>query len=64
MVTDPNRFPKLENITKLWCWMMKEVFIKNLKTADTELDAMYLIKPNAPINTEAHSSYVQTQVEK
>lgn len=31
------------------------------RTPDTELDAMYLIKANAPINTEAHS-YVQTQL--
>ena len=31
------------------------------KTADTERDAMFLIKANAPINTEAHS-YVQTQL--
>ena len=34
---------------------------KKFKTADTELDAMFLIKANAPINTEAHS-YVQTQL--
>ena len=34
---------------------------KKHKTADTEMDAMYLIKANAPINTEAHS-YVQTQL--
>ena len=34
---------------------------KKHKTADTEVDAMYLIKANAPINTEAHS-YVQTQL--
>ncbi len=34
---------------------------KKHRTADTEVDAMYLIKANAPINTEAHS-YVQTQL--
>lgn len=34
---------------------------KKHKTIDTETDAMYLIKANAPINTEAHS-YVQTQL--
>ena len=36
-------------------------FYKKYKTIDTEVDAMYLIKANAPINTEAHS-YVQTQM--
>lgn len=34
---------------------------KKLKTPDTEVDAMYVIKANAPINTEAHS-YAQTQI--
>ena len=34
---------------------------KQFKTDITEIDAMYLIKANAPINTEAHS-YVQTQL--
>lgn len=34
---------------------------KKFRTPDTELDAMYLIKANAPINTEAHS-YVQSQI--
>ena len=34
---------------------------KRYKTPETEKDAMYLIKANAPINTEAHS-YVQTQL--
>lgn len=34
---------------------------RKYKTPETELDAMYLIKANAPINTEAHS-YVQTQL--
>lgn len=34
---------------------------KKFKTPDTELDVMYLIKANAPINTEAHSN-AQTQL--
>lgn len=36
-------------------------FYKKFRTPDTEMDAMYLIKANAPINTEAHT-YVQTQL--
>lgn len=38
-----------------------EGFYKKFKTLETEADAMYLIKANAPINTEAHT-YVQTQL--
>ena len=38
-----------------------EGFYKKFKTPDTEADALFLIKANAPINTEAHS-YVQTQL--
>lgn len=34
---------------------------KKFKTDDMEKDAMYLVKANAPINTEAHA-YVQTQM--
>ena len=34
---------------------------KKIKGAEVENDAMYLIKANAPINTEAHT-YVQTQM--
>lgn len=34
---------------------------KKMRTPETELDAMYLIKANAPINTEAYS-YAQTQM--
>ena len=34
---------------------------KKYRTDDMERDAMYLIKANAPINTEAHT-YVQTQM--
>lgn len=34
---------------------------KKMKTADTVQDAMYIIKANAPINTEAYS-YAQTQM--
>lgn len=39
----------------------EEGFYKKFRTSDTEMDAMYLIKANAPLNTEAHS-YVQTQM--
>ena len=39
----------------------EEGFYKQFKTTETEIDAMYLMKANAPINTEAHS-YVQTQL--
>ena len=38
-----------------------EGFYKKFRTTDTEMDAMYLIKANAPINTEAHT-YVQMQL--
>lgn len=38
-----------------------EGFYKKFKTIDMEMDAMYLIKANAPINTEAHT-YAQTQM--
>lgn len=38
-----------------------ENFYKKFKAVDTEPDAMYIIKANAPINSEAHS-YVQTQM--
>ena len=34
---------------------------KKFKTEDTVLNAMYLVKANAPFNTEAHA-YVQTQM--
>lgn len=39
----------------------EEGFYKKYRTADTELDAIFIVKANAPINTEAHS-YVQTQI--
>lgn len=39
----------------------EENFYKKYKTTDTEEEAMFLVKANAPINTEAHS-YVQTQL--
>lgn len=42
-------------------WDNWEKDFKKFKTPDTELEAMYLIKANAPINTEAHT-YVQTQL--
>lgn len=38
-----------------------EGYYKRFKTSDTEQEAMFLIKANAPINTEAHSN-VQTQL--
>lgn len=39
----------------------EENFYKQYKTLDTESDAMFLIKANTTINTEAHT-YVQTQL--
>ena len=39
----------------------EENFYRKFRTSDTEVDAMYLIKANASINTEAHT-YVQTQL--
>ena len=38
-----------------------EGFYKKFRTGDTELDAMYLVKANAPINTEAYV-YCQAQM--
>ncbi len=38
-----------------------EGYYKKYKTNNTEFDAMYLIKANAPINTEAHAN-AQTQL--
>ena len=38
-----------------------EGFYKKFKTANTERDAMFLVKANAPINTEAYS-YCQAQM--
>jgi len=31
-------------------------FYRQFRTDDTELDAIYVVKANAPINTEAHST--------
>lgn len=39
----------------------EDKFYKKYKTENTETDAIYIIKANMPINTEAHS-YVQTQL--
>lgn len=39
-----------------------ETEFKKFKTADTEDNAMYLIKASLPINTEAHT-YAQTQIQ-
>jgi hypothetical protein len=36
-------------------------YYKKYKTPETEQEAVYIIKANAPINTEAHSN-VQTQL--
>ena len=38
-----------------------DLYYKKYKTPNTEQDAMYLIKANAPINTEAHAN-AQTQL--
>jgi len=35
-------------------------YYKKYKTDITELDAIYIIKANAPINTEAHSNLQST----
>ena len=37
-------------------------FYKKYRTNDTELDALFVLKANAPINTEAHAN-VQTQIQ-
>ena len=42
-------------------WENWEKDFRKFKTPETETDAMFLIKANAPINTEAHT-YVQTQL--
>ena len=39
----------------------EDAYYKRFRTAETEQEAMFLIKANAPINTEAHSN-VQTQL--
>ena len=39
----------------------EEGFYKKFRTGDTEYDAMYLVKANAPINTEAYA-YCQSQM--
>ena len=39
----------------------EDKFYRKYKTENTETDAIYVIKANMPINTEAHS-YVQTQL--
>lgn len=39
----------------------EEAFYKKYRTPDTVSDAMFLVKANAPINTEMYS-YVQTQM--
>ena len=39
-----------------------EGFYKKYRTQNTELDALFVLKANAPINTEAHAN-VQTQIQ-
>ena len=39
----------------------EEGLYKKYRTIDTEIDALYIIKANAPINTEAYT-YAQTQM--
>ena len=39
-----------------------EGYYKKYRTQNTEMDALYVLKANAPINTEAHAN-VQTQVQ-
>lgn len=39
----------------------EEGLYKKYRTVDTEIDALYIIKANAPINTEAYT-YAQTQM--
>lgn len=39
----------------------EEGLYKKYRTIDTEMDALYIIKANAPINTEAYT-YAQTQM--
>jgi hypothetical protein len=38
------------------------MYYKKYRTANTEYDALYLIKANAPINSEAHAN-VRTQIQ-
>jgi hypothetical protein len=38
-----------------------EAYYKKYRTANTEFDAMFVLKANAPINTECHSN-AQTQL--
>jgi hypothetical protein len=33
-----------------------EGYYKKYRTNDTEMDAMFILKANAPINTEAHAN--------
>ena len=40
----------------------EDMYYKKYRTANTEYDALYLIKANAPINSEAHAN-VRTQIQ-
>jgi hypothetical protein len=51
--TDPDT---LEVFPDFGVYEDEEQYYKKYKTANTEIDAMYIIKANAPINTEAHAN--------
>ena len=50
-----------EKIPDFGVYKDEENFYRQFQTNDTEMEAMFLVKANAPINTEAHT-YVQTQL--
>lgn len=53
----PTIDPKTNDIlTDFGVYNDDEGFYKKYRSADCEYDAMYIIKANAPINTEAHSN--------
>ena len=51
--TDPET---LEVFPDFGVYNDEEQYYKKYKTVNTEIDAMYIIKANAPINTEAHAN--------
>ena len=51
--TDPET---LETFPDFGVYNDDEGYYKKYKTAVTELDALYILKANAPINTEAHAN--------
>ena len=56
--TDPDT---LEVYPDFGVYNDEEQYYKKYKTPNTQLDALYIIKANAPINTEAHAN-VQSQL--